>query len=104
MSKARLAVCLNDVNFKDCPLSLMQAIEVCKVLGGVGDVLSKKLMVFDALAGAYKKERERKKVEFAGADHLIGMRVSLLCLSLFSRRWKDQFLQRCDRLSRSALH
>jgi len=31
----------------------LQAIEVCKVLGGVGDVLAKKLIVFDALAGAH---------------------------------------------------
>jgi len=31
----------------------MQAVEVCKLLGGVGDVLSKKLLIFDALAGEY---------------------------------------------------
>jgi hypothetical protein len=32
-------------------LNFNQAIEVCKLLGKVGDVLARKLLIYDALAG-----------------------------------------------------
>uniref|UniRef100_A0A7S3QLN7 Adenylyltransferase and sulfurtransferase MOCS3 n=1 Tax=Dunaliella tertiolecta TaxID=3047 RepID=A0A7S3QLN7_DUNTE len=40
-------------------MGVLQAIEVVKLLGGVGDVLAKKLLIFDALAGRFTTVRLR---------------------------------------------